>query len=72
MLGLEKHLVKRRLIRDGVQIYQGNVASLRRFKDDTAEVGNGFECGIGVGSYNDIKIGDVIEAFELEEEPATL
>ena len=60
------------IIVDGVQIYQGSVSSLRRFKDDTAEVGNGFECGIGVGGYNDVKIGDVIEAFELEEEPATL
>lgn len=61
-----------RLVRDGVQLYEGKITSLRRFKDDTAEVGNGLECGIGVGSYNDIKIGDVIEAFDLEEEPATL
>jgi len=70
--GKIKRNAKCRLIRDGVQIYQGSVSSLRRFKDDTAEVGNGFECGIGVGGYNDVKIGDVIEAFELEEEPATL
>jgi translation initiation factor IF-2 len=61
-----------RLIRDGVQIYQGTIGSLRRFKDDAAEVANGLECGIGVQSFNDLKIGDVIEAFELEEEPATL
>ena len=61
-----------RLIRDGVQIYEGSIASLRRFKDDTAEVGNGYECGIGVGNYNDIKVGDIIEAFELEEQPAVL
>jgi translation initiation factor IF-2 len=61
-----------RIVRDGVQIYQGTVGSLRRFKDDVKEVINGMECGIGVATYNDIKIGDVIEAFELEERPATL
>jgi translation initiation factor IF-2 len=61
-----------RVVRDGVQVYQGTVGSLRRFKDDVKEVTNGMECGIGVANYNDIKIGDVIEAFELEEKPATL
>jgi len=61
-----------RLVRDGVQIYTGTVGSLRRFKDDVKEVTNGMECGIGVATYNDIKVGDVIEAFELEERPATL
>jgi translation initiation factor IF-2 len=61
-----------RLVRDGVQIYQGTIGSLRRFKDDVREVINGMECGIGVATYNDIKVGDVIEAFELEERPATL
>ncbi len=61
-----------RLVRDGVQVYQGTVGSLRRFKDDVREVTNGMECGIGVAHFNDIKIGDVIEAFELEEKPATL
>ncbi len=61
-----------RLVRDGVQIYQGTVGSLRRFKDDVKEVTNGMECGIGIATYNDIKIGDVIEAFELEEKAATL
>ncbi|MCP4037698.1 MAG: translation initiation factor IF-2, partial [bacterium] len=70
--GKIKRGAKCRLIRDGVQIFEGNIASLRRFKDDAAEVGNDFECGIGIGGYNDVKIGDVIEAFELEEEPATL
>merc|ERR1712098_922772 len=45
-----------RLIRDGVQVYEGSISSLRRFKDDVAEVGNDFECGIGVGGYNDVKI----------------
>jgi translation initiation factor IF-2 len=61
-----------RLVRDGVQVYQGTVGSLRRFKDDVREVINGMECGIGIASYNDIKIGDVIEVYELEERPATL
>jgi len=61
-----------RLVRDGVQIYQGTVGSLRRFKDDVKEVINGMECGIGIATYNDIKVGDVIEAFDLEEKPATL
>ena len=61
-----------RVVRDGVQIYAGTVGSLRRFKDDVKEVINGMECGIGVATYNDIKIGDIIEAYELEEKPATL
>ena len=61
-----------RLIRDGVQIYEGKVYSLKRFKDDAREVNSGFECGIGVEGYNDIKVGDVIETFTLEEKPATL
>ncbi len=61
-----------RVVRDGVQVYQGTVGSLRRFKDDVKEVINGMECGIGVSSYNDVKVGDIIEVFELEERPATL
>ena len=61
-----------RLIRDGVQIYEGKLASLRRFKDDVREVQTGFECGVGLEAYNDVKIGDVIEAYELEEHAATL
>ena len=61
-----------RLVRDGVQIYEGKVGSLKRFKDDAREVNSGFECGIGIEGYNDIKIGDVIETFTLEEKPATL
>ncbi|MFB3117775.1 MAG: translation initiation factor IF-2, partial [Myxococcota bacterium] len=61
-----------RLIRDGVQIYEGKVGSLKRFKDDAREVNSGFECGIGIEGYNDIKVGDVIETFTLEEKPATL
>ncbi len=61
-----------RLIRDAVQVYEGKVGSLRRFKDDVAEVGNGFECGIMIAGYNDVKIGDIIEAYEVVEEAAKL
>jgi translation initiation factor IF-2 len=61
-----------RLVRDGVQIYQGRLASLRRFKDDVKEVTNGMECGISIDGYNDLKMSDVIEVFEVEELPATL
>ena len=55
-----------RLLRDGVQVYQGKVGSLRRFKDDASEVRNGMECGISIAGYGDIKPGDVIEAFVTE------
>jgi translation initiation factor IF-2 len=61
-----------RLVRDGVQIYEGRLSSLKRFKDDVREVATGFECGIGIENYNDVKIGDVIEIFVIEEKPATL
>jgi translation initiation factor IF-2 len=56
-----------RLLRDGVIQYEGKVASLRRFKDDVKEVQSGYECGIGIENYNDIKVGDEIECFYLEE-----
>ncbi len=56
-----------RLVRDGVVTYEGKVGSLRRFKDDAKEVMSGFECGIGIENYNDIKVGDVIECYNLEE-----
>ena len=61
-----------RIVRDGIQVYTGTIGSLRRFKDDVKEVINGMECGIGVATYNDIKVGDIIEAYELDEKPATL
>jgi translation initiation factor IF-2 len=61
-----------RVVRDGIHVYTGTIGSLRRFKDDVKEVINGMECGIGVATYNDVKVGDVIEAFELTEKPATL
>lgn len=55
-----------RLVRDGVLIYNGKLLSLRRFKDDAREVASGFECGIGIEGFNDIKVGDVIEAYTQE------
>jgi translation initiation factor IF-2 len=61
-----------RLVRDGVQIYEGKLSSLKRFKDDVREVATGFECGIGIENYNDVKVGDQIEVFVLEEKPPTL
>ena len=63
---------KARLIRDGVVVSDNlTVDSLRRFKDDATEVREGFECGIGLGSFNDIRIGDTIETFEMREKPRT-
>lgn len=56
-----------RLIRDGIQIYEGPISSLKRFKDDVREVESGFECGIGLEGYNDIKVSDVIEAYKVVE-----
>ncbi|WP_408022326.1 translation initiation factor IF-2 [Solidesulfovibrio sp.] len=61
-----------RLLRDGVVVYTGKLTSLRRFKDDVKEVTKGYECGVGLENFNDIKVGDVIEAFESVEEKATL
>ncbi len=56
-----------RLLRDWVVSYEGKISSLRHFKDDTKEVQSGYECGIGIKNYNDIKIGDIIECYYLEE-----
>jgi translation initiation factor IF-2 len=56
-----------RVIRDGILQYEGRNASLRRYKDDVKEVQSGYECGVGIENYNDIKIGDVLEAYYLEE-----
>ena len=61
---------KARLIRDGTVVADNlTISSLKRFKDDATEVREGYECGIGLGSFNDIKIDDVIETFELREKP---
>ncbi|QDE81828.1 MULTISPECIES: translation initiation factor IF-2 [Myxococcus] len=56
-----------RLMRENKQLFSGKMASLRRFKDDVKEVAQGFECGIGIESFNDLKPGDIIEAYEIEE-----
>lgn len=56
-----------RLIRDGIVIHEGKLSSLKRFKDDVREVAQGYECGVGIESYNDLKEGDEIEAFIIEE-----
>jgi translation initiation factor IF-2 len=58
-----------RVVRDGVVIYEGNIASLRRFKDDIRSVRQGFECGIGIENFNDVKEGDILEFFEVVEVP---
>lgn len=70
--GLARRNERCRLVRDGVQIFDGKIASLRRFKEDVREVQFGFECGVGIEKFNDIKVGDVIEFYALEEKPATL
>jgi len=58
-----------RLVRDGTVIYEGKISSLRRFKDDVKNVKSGFECGLGIENFQDIKVGDVIEAYEMVEVP---
>lgn len=63
---------KVRIIRDGVVIYTGTLGSLKRFKDDVKEVARGYECGLNIDKYNDIKVGDVVEAFEEVEVKQTL
>jgi translation initiation factor IF-2 len=60
-----------RLLRDNVVVWEGRLASLKRFKDDVSEVKAGFECGIGLQNFNDIKVGDVIEVFQMERVAAT-
>ncbi|HEY6092231.1 MAG TPA: translation initiation factor IF-2, partial [Gemmatimonadales bacterium] len=56
-----------RVIRNGVEVYDGTLASLKRFKDDVREVREGFECGIGIENFNDVKVGDLIESYRVEE-----
>jgi translation initiation factor IF-2 len=65
--GLIKRDSEVRLVRDGVQVYKGKIGSLKRFKDDASEVRNGMECGINLQNFNDVKKGDVIEAFVTEK-----
>jgi len=61
-----------RIVRDGVQVYEGTLGSLRRFKDDVKEVKEGYECGIGIENFNDLKVGDVIETYRTESVARTL
>jgi len=61
-----------RVVRDGVQTYDGNISSLKRFKDDVKEVREGLECGIGIENFNDLKVGDMIESYRVEEVKRTL
>jgi translation initiation factor IF-2 len=70
--GLMRRGARSRLVRDGVQVFDGKFASLKRFKDDVREVQTGFECGIGLDGFNDVKVGDRIEAYEIQEQPAQL
>ncbi|RIL04680.1 MAG: translation initiation factor IF-2, partial [Proteobacteria bacterium] len=70
--GMVRRNARARLLRDGVQIWEGGFASLKRFKDDVREVQTGFECGIGLDGYNDVKVGDVIEPYEITETRPTL
>jgi len=70
--GIVTRSASARVLRDGVLIYDGQLASLRRFKDDVKEVKNGYECGIGIEKFNDIKPGDVFEFYVIEEFAATL
>ena len=69
--GLVRRNARARLIRDGVVSWEGNIASLRRFKDDVSEVREGFECGISLENFNDLKVGDQIEAYIVERVAAT-
>ena len=62
--GKIKRACKIRLIRDGIVIYTGDLGSLKRFKDDVKEVASGYDCGLNIAGYNDIKEGDIIEGFE--------
>ncbi|MGQ0640710.1 MAG: translation initiation factor IF-2 [Gemmatimonadaceae bacterium] len=70
--GMMSRTGKVRVIRDGVEVYDGNFLSLRRFKDDVKEVKEGYECGIGIENFNDIKVADVIECYRREEVARTL
>jgi translation initiation factor IF-2 len=70
--GTVQRAVKARVVRDGVAVYTGEFASLKRFKDDVKEVREGLECGIAIENFNDVKVGDRIEAYTLEEVKRTL
>ena len=65
--GVIKRDAELRLTRDGVVVYSGRVSSLKRFKDDASEVRSGFECGVGIANFNDVKVGDIIEFYTVEK-----
>ncbi len=65
--GVIPRTARARVIRNGVEVYDGTLASLKRFKDDVREVREGFECGIGIENFNDVKVGDLIESYRIEE-----
>jgi len=70
--GTVKRSNKVRLVRDGIVVYEGEINQLKRFKDDVAEVKQGYECGVSIKNFNDIKVGDIIEGFEEKEVKRTL
>ncbi|MEQ9008984.1 MAG: translation initiation factor IF-2, partial [Ekhidna sp.] len=70
--GNVKRSNKVRLVRDGIVVYTGEINQLKRFKDDVAEVKSGYECGLSIKNFNDIKEGDIIEGFEVKEVKRTL
>ena len=62
-----------RVLRDGVVIHTSKLSSLKRFKDDASEVRTGFECGVGISNFNDVKVGDMLEAFQVtKSQPGAL
>jgi translation initiation factor IF-2 len=70
--GIIPRTARVRVVRDGVEVYEGLIGSLKRFKDDVREVREGYECGINIEGFNDVKVGDVIEAYKIEEVQRTL
>jgi translation initiation factor IF-2 len=70
--GIIQRTAKARIVRDGVPVYTGTLSSLKRFKDDVREVREGLECGIGIENFNDLKVGDRIESYRMEEVKRTL
>ena len=70
--GVIRRSSKVRVLRDAVEVYTGSLASLKRFKDDVREVKDGLECGMAVENFNDVKVGDVIQAFSVEQIARTL
>jgi translation initiation factor IF-2 len=67
--GIIKRDAEVRVVREGAVVYTGRISSLRRFKEDASEVRTGFECGIGVANFNDVKVGDVLECFAMQKQP---